>query len=79
MVSVEEWAEVRRLGLVDGLSIREISRRTGLHRATVRRALHSAVPPVYSRPAKCWIGRPQPEAICCRHRSRRVPRRDAGR
>jgi transposase len=52
VVSVEEWAEVRRLGLVDGLSIREISRRTGLHRATVRRALHSAVPPVYSRPAR---------------------------
>jgi transposase len=52
VVSVREWAEVRRLGLVEGLSIRQISRRTGLHRATVRRALDSAVPPVYSRPAR---------------------------
>ena len=46
MVGVEQWAEVRRMHWVDGLSGREISRRTALHRDTVARllaagALHS--------------------------------------
>lgn len=49
MVGVEQWAEIRRLHRVDGLSIREISRRTGLHRKTVRRALTAPQPPKYSR------------------------------
>jgi transposase len=48
---------------VERLSIREIGRRTGLHRKTVRRALSSEVPPRYSRapigskldPFKDWI------------------------
>jgi transposase len=35
---------------VERLSIREISRRTGLHRRTIRRALASEVPPRYRRP-----------------------------
>src|SRR4051794_33265511 len=35
---------------VDGLSIREISKRTGLHRKTVRRALAAETPPRYARP-----------------------------
>ena len=51
MVGVEQWAEIRRLHRVEGVSIREISRRTGLHRKTVRRALAAAEPPKYSRPA----------------------------
>ena len=42
--------------LVDGLAIREIQRRTGLHRKTIRRALASPEPPSYSprskRPSK---------------------------
>ena len=49
MVGVEQWAEVRRLRFVRGLSIREIRRRTGLHRDTIRRALSSDEPPVYRR------------------------------
>ena len=49
MVGVEQWAEVRRLHRVERLSIREISRRTGLHRKTVRRALAAAQPPRYER------------------------------
>ena len=52
MVSVEQWAEVRRLRFVEGLAIREIRRRTGLHRETIRRALASSTPPGYSRPAR---------------------------
>jgi len=48
---VEQWAEIRRLRAVEKLSIREISRRTGLHRKTVRRALAAEGPPRYARPA----------------------------
>ena len=49
MVGVEQWAEVRRLRFVRGLSIREIHRRTGLHRDTIRRAISSDEPPCYRR------------------------------
>jgi transposase len=63
VVGVEQWAEVRRMYRVDRLSIREISRRTGLHRKTIRRALASETPPRYVRgamvskldPFKDWI------------------------
>jgi transposase len=51
VVGVEQWAEVRRLHAVERLSIREISRRTGLHRKTVRRALAARTPPRYERAA----------------------------
>jgi transposase len=49
VVGVEQWAEVRRLHFVRRLSQREIHRRTGLHRDTIRRALASDEPPVYRR------------------------------
>lgn len=63
MVGVEQWAEIRRMHRVERLSIREISRRTGMHRKTVRRALVSEAPPRYVRapagskldPFKEWI------------------------
>ena len=63
MVGVEQWAEVRRMHRVDGVSAREISRRTGLHRNTVKRLLTAPVPPRYQRkpagskldPFKAWI------------------------
>jgi transposase len=50
VVGVEQWAEIRRLFFVRGLSMREIHRRTGLHRDTISRAIHSDEPPVYRRP-----------------------------
>lgn len=50
MLVVEQWAELRRLHFSEGVGIRELSRRFGLHRSTVRRALGSAEPPKYSRP-----------------------------
>jgi len=50
VVGVERWAEIRRMHRVERLSIREISRRTGLHRRTIRRALASDGPPRYRRP-----------------------------
>jgi transposase len=49
VVGVEQWAEVRRMHRVDGLSAREISRRTGLARDTVARLLAASAPPRYSR------------------------------
>jgi transposase len=49
VVGVEQWAELRRLHFVKGVSIRELQRRTGLHRATIRRALREAAPPRYQR------------------------------
>jgi transposase len=63
VVGVEQWAEIRRMHRVERLSIREISRRTGLHRKTVRRALAAEMPPRYSRapggskldPFKDWV------------------------
>jgi hypothetical protein len=56
VVGVEQWAEVRRMARVEGLSGREISRRTGLHRATVARLLAAAAPPRSKLdPFKEWI------------------------
>jgi transposase len=52
VISVQLWAEVRRMRFVDGLAIREIRRRMGLHRETIRRALRSESPPAYSRPPR---------------------------
>jgi DNA-binding transcriptional regulator LsrR (DeoR family) len=49
VVSVQQWAEIRRMRFVDGLAIREIRRRTELHRETIRRALRSSTPPGYVR------------------------------
>ena len=44
MLDVEQWAEIRRMKHVEGLSQREIHRRTGAHRDTIRRALAQAKP-----------------------------------
>ena len=52
MLGVEQWAEIRRLHFVGGLSIREIARRTGHDRKTIRRSLRSSEPPRYRRPGR---------------------------
>lgn len=56
MIGVEQWAEIRRMKLVEGRSIHEIARLLGCHRETVRRALASDRPPSYGprarRPSK---------------------------
>jgi transposase len=49
LVGVEQWAEIRRMRFVAGLSIKEITRRTGRDRNTVRRALRSSRAPRYER------------------------------
>jgi transposase len=63
VVGVQQWAEIRRLVLVEGRSQREVARLTGLARDTVARAVASETPPRYSRapggskldPFKDWI------------------------
>jgi transposase len=52
VLSVEQWAEIRRMKRVEGLSQREIHRRTGAHRDTIRKALASDEPPGYGPRAK---------------------------
>ena len=56
MLDVEQWAEIRRMKHVEGLSQREIHRRTGAHRDTIRRVLAQPKPPSYGprskRPSK---------------------------
>ena len=49
MLSVEDWAEIRRLSKSEGLSIKEIVRQLGVARNTVRTALRSDEPPAYRR------------------------------
>jgi transposase len=48
--SALEWAQVRAMA-ADGLSQREIARRLGINRRTVRRMLASDEPPRYERAA----------------------------
>ena len=38
-ISVEDWAEIRRLHRAEGVPIKEIARRLGIARNTVRAAL----------------------------------------
>ena len=48
MLSVEDWAEIRRLRRSERLSISEIARVLGISRNTVKAALASVGPPKYS-------------------------------
>jgi transposase len=51
-LTVEDWAEIRRLHRAEGVPIKEIVRRLGVARNTVRAALASDRPPRYERPAR---------------------------
>jgi hypothetical protein len=58
VVSVEQWAELRREHFVAGKSIKELVRSTGLSRNTIRRALRSGRPPSYQRPLRASVWEP---------------------
>ena len=49
MYRVDVYLRVRRAVMVEGKSIREVSREFGLHRDTVRKMLAYSVPPGYRR------------------------------
>jgi len=52
VLKVEDWAEIRRLHRAEGVPIKEIARRLGMARNTVRAALSSDRPPRYQRAAR---------------------------
>ena len=75
VLDVEDWAEIRRLHRAEGLSIKEIVRRLGVARNTVRTALRSEGPPVFDR-------KPRPSAldvheVAIRHLLEEFPRMPA--
>jgi transposase len=49
VLSVEDWAELRRLHRAEGLPIKQIARVLGVSRNTVKAALRSVGPPKYER------------------------------
>jgi transposase len=49
---VEQFAAIRRDHRMDGLSIRALADRHGVHRRTVRQALESAIPPARKTPQR---------------------------
>jgi transposase len=51
VLEVERWAELRREHFVRGVGVKELARRYGIDRNTVRRAIRSEEPPRYQRPA----------------------------
>ena len=55
MLSVEDWAEIRRLHRAEGVPIKQIGRVLGVSRNTVRAALRSAGPPKYERVGRASI------------------------
>ena len=55
MLSVENWAEVRRLHRAEGMPIKTIARVMGISRNTVRAALRSGGPPKYERAVSASI------------------------
>src|SRR3954470_9077027 len=67
---LEEWAEVRRLHRAEGVSIKEIARRLGLARNTVRAALRADAAPSRERgPRRSLVDRvePQVRALLAEH------------
>jgi transposase len=52
VLSVEDWAEIRRLHRAEGMPIKVIARVLGISRNTVRAALAAESPPRYQRPAR---------------------------
>jgi transposase len=52
VLEVERWAELRREHFVRGVSIKELVRRTGLARNTIRGAVRSDAPPAFRCPER---------------------------
>jgi len=52
VLSVEDWAEIRRLHRAEGMPVKAIARMMKVSRNTVRAAIASDRPPKYERPAK---------------------------
>ena len=57
MSRVEQFEQIRRDHAREGLSVRELAKRHGVHRRAVRQALESAIPP----PKRAPESRPAPK------------------
>ena len=55
MLSVEDWAEIRRLCRSEGMPIKVVARVMGCSKNTVKRALAGEGPPIYQRPPRGLI------------------------
>ena len=61
MLSVEDWAEIRRLHRAEGVPVKAIARLLGISRNTVRAAIASDAPPKYVRkPAGSVVNAAEP-------------------
>ena len=49
MLSVEDWAEIRRLRRAEGMPVKQVARVLGVSKNTVKRALAADGPPKYER------------------------------
>jgi transposase len=70
VITLEEWAEARRLHRAENVSIKEIARRLGLARNTVRAALRADAPPSRERgPRGSLVDKvePQVRALLAEH------------
>jgi transposase len=52
VLSVEDWAEIRRLHRAEGMPIKQVARVMGCSKNTVKRALAADGPPQYRRAAR---------------------------
>jgi transposase len=52
VLSVEDWAEIRRLHLAEGMPVKQVARVMGVSKNTVKRALAAEGPPRYVRLAR---------------------------
>ena len=64
VLEVERSAELRREHFVRGVSIKELMRRTGLARNTIRAALRSSEPPTFKCPERPSKLDPFKQEIC---------------
>jgi len=49
VLSVEDWAEIRRLRRAEGMPVKQVARVLGVSKNTVKRALAADGPPKYER------------------------------
>ena len=49
MKTMDDYVRVRQMHEIEGLSLREISRKTGLHRDTMKKIVEEGAPPGYRR------------------------------
>ena len=49
MKTMDDYVRVRQMHEIEGLSLREISRQTGMHRDTIKKIIEEGAPPGYRR------------------------------